>query len=599
MDDSNPQTGSSRPIDGAPQTDAGQVALKILENLPNGVYAVDGQWRLIFFNDAACRRFGVKRDQVIGKDLWTALPGLMGGDIETCFRRVMATRREEDFVIASLFTQGLWFETRMFPVFDGVGVVFRDVTPRIRTQEALEAGEERLRLALEGAAMGDWSWDALTDEISMPARTRAIYGLDDSVTDMKRESLLRERAHPDDIGPARAASDRALAENGRYIVEYRVRHGAAWRWVRVMGRATYDDGRIVGMNGLMQDISERKRAEHRLQVAHRAARACTWEWDLAANTLTWTDLEAAKTLFGDTIPDRQVLSPSEWRAMIHPEDTGLGLAAFSAELRTGSARGEFRLKGEPLRWVEPSGQVAEYDEAGQPARISGVSMDITERKATEAALRAEIQQRKKAQQHQTLLIHELNHRVKNTLAMVQAIAAQTLWSAADPQAARTALESRLIALSRAHDVLTRESWDGAGLLDVIASAVTPYEDEPGSRFRIQGPALWLEPKTAVSLAMALHELATNAVKYGALSTMGGWVQIDWTLEPEQGGLHLFLSWREHDGPPVSPPTRQGFGTRLIERSLAAELGEAKLHYDPAGLRCEILAVLPDLQGSGA
>jgi two-component sensor histidine kinase len=184
--------------------------------------------------------------------------------------------------------------------------------------------------------------------------------------------------------------------------------------------------------------------------------------------------------------------------------------------------------------------------------------------------------------------------VKNILAMVQAMAAQTLSSAHSPQDARAALEARLMALAQAHDVLTRESWDGADLLDIVAGAVAVHETEPSVRFRIDGPRVRLEPKTAVSLAMALHELATNAVKYGALSRDVGWVRIGWTAEPAPEGVLLTLNWSEHDGPPVAPPAHTGFGTRLIARSLAAERGVATLSYLPDGARCQLVAVLPAL-----
>jgi two-component sensor histidine kinase len=146
-------------------------------------------------------------------------------------------------------------------------------------------------------------------------------------------------------------------------------------------------------------------------------------------------------------------------------------------------------------------------------------------------------------------------------------------------------------------VLTRESWDGAELLDIIAGAVKAHEARPGDRFRTKGPRVRLEPKTAVSLAMALHELATNAVKYGALSTDAGWIDIVWTATAAKGGIDLRLDWSEHGGPAPAPPARTGFGTRLILRSLAAEQGSAELAYPPEGCRCRLAVVVPVLTGA--
>jgi two-component sensor histidine kinase len=220
-----------------------------------------------------------------------------------------------------------------------------------------------------------------------------------------------------------------------------------------------------------------------------------------------------------------------------------------------------------------------------------VVQDIHERKLANERLQAEIVERERAQQRQLLLIHELNHRVKNLLAMVQAIAAQTLSNAATPEEAQQALDLRLHALARAHDVLTREGWHGADLTDIIVGAVAPYEASAGLRVRTSGPPVRLEPQAAVTLAMVLHELATNAVKYGALSAEEGWVNLDWTTASTPDGLDLRLVWAEHGGPPVRPPRRKGFGARLIARSLAAEQGSAELIYAPEGVQCRMALIV--------
>jgi len=224
--------------------------------------------------------------------------------------------------------------------------------------------------------------------------------------------------------------------------------------------------------------------------------------------------------------------------------------------------------------------------------IHGLVQDIHERRLANERLQSEIEERERAQQRQQLLIHELNHRVKNILAMVQAICAQTLSNAATPEGAQQALDQRLQALARAHDVLTRESWHGAELTDIIAGAVAPYEASPGLRIRTSGQPVRLEPKAAVTLALVLHELATNAVKYGALSAEEGWVSLDWSVTPDPDGLDLQLTWAEHGGPPVQPPRRRGFGVRLIARSLAAEQGAAELIYAPEGVRCRMALMVP-------
>jgi PAS domain S-box-containing protein len=200
----------------------------------------------------------------------------------------------------------------------------------------------------------------------------------------------------------------------------------------------------------------------------------------------------------------------------------------------------------------------------------------------------DISAEKKAQEHQRLLINELNHRVKNTLATVQSITSQTLRNAATAQGAKDALEGRLLALSRTHDVLTRENWESAELREIVAQAVEPYRGHGKDRFHLEGPWVRLQPRMALALAMALQELATNAVKYGALSNAAGTIRINWKVVNLQSPARLQLQWEESGGPTVVAPTRRGFGTRLIERSLAQDLdGEVQIEFVPAGVVCTV------------
>jgi two-component sensor histidine kinase len=197
---------------------------------------------------------------------------------------------------------------------------------------------------------------------------------------------------------------------------------------------------------------------------------------------------------------------------------------------------------------------------------------------------SDVTDRVHAERQQKLLVDELNHRVKNTLATVQAIAAQTLRSTADMETFREAFESRLMALSATHDLLTATNWRSAGLRDVLRVEFRPYGAE---RYRLEGPEVSLTPAEALALGLLFHELATNAAKYGALSTSSGCVEIAWTTNDK--GLEL--TWRERGGPAVMAPTRRGFGSRLIERSLKGALaGDAVLEFAPTGLVCRI--VLP-------
>jgi len=197
-----------------------------------------------------------------------------------------------------------------------------------------------------------------------------------------------------------------------------------------------------------------------------------------------------------------------------------------------------------------------------------------------AQLRAREAEEQRAHQRQQLMINELNHRVKNTLFTVQSLARQSLGRPADTPGLQ-AFNERIMALARAHDLLTQSVWEGADLKEILEETLEPYLD----RTVLAGPSVDLTPNGALALSMVFHELGTNAVKYGALSVPEGSVTVVWHVDP--GAQHrLTLHWEERGGPPVSPPARQGFGSRLIAASLKSDLhGEARLDYRPSGLVC--------------
>jgi PAS domain S-box-containing protein len=210
-------------------------------------------------------------------------------------------------------------------------------------------------------------------------------------------------------------------------------------------------------------------------------------------------------------------------------------------------------------------------------------------------IQIDITDHKRAEEHLRLLINELNHRVKNTLVTVQSLSAQSFsrlngHADQDVHVARSAFEARLFALARGHDVLTRENWEGAHLSDILNEACAPYWNHAAecNRIEIEGPNLRVPPPMALSLSMALHELFTNALKYGALSNASGRIRISWNCFTGSDGPRLAMRWEERDGPPVKVPSQAGFGSRLIEKGLARELnGSAHIAYEPEGVVCTI------------
>lgn len=320
--------------------------------------------------------------------------------------------------------------------------------------------------------------------------------------------------------------------------------------------------------------AELQQNEAHLRLATEGAKVGTWQLDLATGQLVWSRIH--KELWGYDI-EREPLVLADWTAPIHSDDLHRISAAVEA-CRIGPQAIldlEYRVvpKGAGrIRWIRSIGRT-DLDGAGRRVSLQGVSLDITDRKLVE--------------EQRSLLLNELNHRVKNTLSTVQFLAAQTLRSTESCAQARQVLEDRILALSRAHDVLTSENWGGASLRETVFQALQPFLTT-GNRVLTNGPEVKLSPRQTVGLSLALHELATNAAKYGALSNETGEVRVAWCCEIFDGHRRLLLTWAESGGPVVAPPSRKGFGSRLIERSLSSELmGAAELDYRPEGVVCRI------------
>lgn len=202
-----------------------------------------------------------------------------------------------------------------------------------------------------------------------------------------------------------------------------------------------------------------------------------------------------------------------------------------------------------------------------------------------AKLEAEIANRKRTEEHQRLLMHELDHRVKNNLASVLSIAEQTFDSAPSYEAFHESFVGRIQSLAHVHSALAREGWQGLSLAQLAHLVLDPYESSDRSRSAIEGPEVMLSAREANALCMVLHELATNALKYGSLSASGGKVHVQWATAEDRS---VTMVWRERGGPVVQPPEREGYGVRLVEGLLAYELhGRAVLEFDPQGVVCTL------------
>jgi PAS domain S-box-containing protein len=281
---------------------------------------------------------------------------------------------------------------------------------------------------------------------------------------------------------------------------------------------------------------------------------------------------AAERMYG--YPAAEVIGRSI--ELIVPEDRLHELRGMDERL----ARGERVLPFETVRLTRDGRRIdialtmsPIVDGQGRVVGASGIGRDVTERR--------------QAERQRQLLIEELNHRVKNTLATAQSLANQTLRASPTPGHFVTAFTGRLAALAAAHNVLADARWTGAALHELIAQQLAPYRAERPSLV-VRGEDVWLEPSAALTLGLVLHELATNAAKHGALADAAGAVEIRSRVRRAAGGRRLALVWRERGGPPVEGPARRGFGLNLIERGLAYQLGgSAVLEFRRDGLRCTI------------
>jgi PAS domain S-box-containing protein len=347
-----------------------------------------------------------------------------------------------------------------------------------------------------------------------------------------------------------------------------------------------DEGEVLGFFCACTEITAQVMAERRLVQETARQRRLFEQAPGFITILTGPEHrfefvnQAYRRLFGDRSyvgqSVRQAFPELEGQGFFEMLDqvwaTGERIVASGVEARLDMGGGQLRTLHLDF-FYEPV-----TDERGEITGIFCEGYDVTDRKRADEQLR--------------LMVLELNHRVKNNLATVQSIARQTLRGTESLPAARTAFLDRISALATAHDILTREQWEGAGVGEIAHGVLDPMGAAEG-RVRISGPKVPLPPRAALALSMAFHELGTNALKYGAFSRAGGWVELVWTSR----GSELHLTWTEHGGPPVTPPTRTGFGSRLLARGLATELaGEVEVRYEPGGVQCVIRAQLDSLAG---
>lgn len=466
---------------------------------------------------------------------------------------------------------GRWYDVFAAPVSPRgrFVIVFRDITARKRAEAALVESETRAKAIVDSISDGFISVDAAWNITYVnPSARDILRPLGKSNDDLRGKPLWQEFPGLRDT-PFGEAYWRAMQEKRPLRIEEYYAPLRSWFDVRC-----YPVG--DGISIQFRDVGERRRAE----AALRQSEARFRELADAMPQLVWTADAQGRVEYYNSQVQRYIGAEKDasgrwtWQGLIHAEDSAETVAAWNEAVNSGRiyecthrvqmADGGYRWhlsRAEPVR-----------DARGQVVRWFGAATDIEELK--------------RAEQHRQLLLDELNHRVKNTLAVVQSLANQTFRTDEDEDLQLAAFEGRLQALAAAHDVLTRQHWTEASLAD-LAEGARRAAGADRARFLAAGPPLTLAPKQALTMAMALHELATNAMKYGALSTAEGRVRLSWELT-DGAAAGFLLRWREEEGPPVSPPQRQGFGTRLLRRAVAADLaGDVELNFASDGVSCVI------------
>jgi PAS domain S-box-containing protein len=443
------------------------------------------------------------------------------------------------------------------------------------------------RYRYEDAPVMIWISDQQGQCLHLNRMLRTFWGVDEaSISDFDWSRTL----HPDDAYDIQTQVMNALKNQSSVTIKGRYADAASrYRVLQTDARPRFSAaGEFLGMIGVNVDVTEREEAEEALRKSEQRFRNAV---EAAPSGMIMTDSEGhivlsnahSERLFGYTRDELEgkkieILVPERFRDP-HP-NLRSGYYEHPSARPMGLRRDLFARR---------------KDGTELPVEIGLSPIETDEGLMTLAAI-VDISERKKAEAHRELLIAELNHRVKNTLSTVQSLAWQTFKDSPNRPTVK-AFEARLIALSSAHDVLTRENWESAGLREIIEQAIAPHRSDVDDRFAIEGPEVRLTPKSALAIAMGLHELCTNAAKYGALSIPKGRVSISWGVDRGVSPAQFNLLWQERGGPIVKPPQRKGFGSLLVEKLLASDLGgTVVLSYAPEGVTCSILAPLHDVGG---
>jgi PAS domain S-box-containing protein len=558
-----------------------------VEHAPTAIAMFDRQMRYL----AVSRRFVVNHRlatgaRLIGRSHFDLFPDGSQRWREI-HQRVLAgeelSHEEEPFVHPDGDTD--WVRWSMAPWREANGdvggvLLFTEVTTeQVEARRALAESEARFRATFENAAVGVLLVDPSGSLLRVNDSFARMLGF--SCEELKTKTF-QDITHPDDLATNLSVLNKTLTgEASSYCIEKRyLRKDGGIIWANLtVGCVRKNDGSVDYFLSVVEDISVRKRAEARLaernaqlELAHKAARVGSYTFDLPSKAMR---IARASTAVYGLSHSTMEITAEQWFARVHRDDVqrvrAEHISAFKERRRELVNEFRFVRPGGEIRWIEARSLI-DYDRSGRARRMTGVYIDVTERR--------------KAEDHKSLLVAELDHRVKNILACVAAVAQHSRERSKSSEEFLKVLNGRINALANTHALLSRSRWEGVGLDELVRTELAFCTQESTL---IEGPKVELAAEATQSVAMVLHELATNAAKYGALSNGHGRVSVRWRMSVRaRASGKLVLEWREIGGPGVVAPNASGYGTSVIRDLIPYELG-GKVDYQLAGdgARCRM------------
>jgi PAS domain S-box-containing protein len=455
-----------------------------------------------------------------------------------------------------------------------------DITERKQAEALLRESQARLADALAAGQVMAFEWDAVTGRSRRSENAVDILGRQQDEVATSPHGNFLGHVHTDDRKILKRHIGNLSPGNPSYTLNFRyVCPDGRELWLDETAKGDFDaTGKLLRIKGLTRDITHGKQAEQalaernaQLALAGRAALVGSYAYDVNRGVMHVSEGYAA--IHG--LPEGTTeTSYNKWRARVHPEDLGRAEAlrsqAFTDRRKEDNAEYRIVLSTGEVRWIEQRGSIS-YGEDGRPERVVGVNIDVTERK--------------RAEQHQRALNAELDHRVKNVLATVSAIISQTHEASRTPADFVVGLNRRIKSLAGTHELLSRSHWHGVPLAEIIRRELAPYGT---TNTDIRGPDVTLKAEATQAVATVLHELTTNAAKYGAFSNRTGRVSVQWQWLNNGSQDRLIFEWQELGGPPVLAPSQPGYGTSIIRDLIPFELGgKVELLFATEGIRCRL------------